>query len=358
MKKDARLSNFAAVVDATKQHEVTRVISSLREDLEKEKYRYRELFHDYEGLKKKLELIEAVESKTLHPRPIEAALPTGQSEATAMAMLSDVHPYCRIRPATVLGKNEYTPAISSRRQRKFWRKIVELVKIERHGTEIRNLLLHFGGDLINNMLHDDSKETNYGTPQEELLFELSEIESGLDYVIDEGEFDTITCVCSGGNHDRETKYKQYENQAEHAYTWTLYHVLERIYRKRMEREKLKTKITFDIAQGYHIIKEVYGKKVRFHHGDDTMYFMGGVGGPTIGINKAIDKWNQTESVDLDCFGHWHWSMYDQRFIANGSVCGYSPYALCRKLPFEVPKQWFVLLDKKHWINDIRPIILD
>ena len=349
MIKDARLAGFEDHVDAKKQHAVDRKVEDLQSEIATWKNRYNQLRVDAEEMERRLELVSDLESVPITRHRIDP-LPAGdgKGEATAIAMLSDVHPFSRVRPDTVNGVNEFTPEICSKRLDRFFKGLLRLTEIERSGQNIPNLLLHLGGDMIGNQIHEELKESNYGTPQEELLFMLEHIGSGLEFLLSEGGFKTITVPCSHGNHDRNTRRKQFENQAEQALTWVLYHMLKR---------EFKDRVKFIIAAGYHQIVEVYGKKLRFHHGDAVMY-NGGIGGPTIPINKAIAEWNKTEPVDYDFFGHFHQAISGGRFFVNGSVVGYSTYALEKKCPFELPRQWYVLLDKKRGVTSQRFIYLD
>jgi hypothetical protein len=347
---DARTQAFGAEVDAKKQHSVDTAIASLRRDLDHEKSKYSNLLNDFTEAQTRLDMLGFIEERGIVTTPIEPLLDDDEGEAVAMAVLSDVHPFTRIRPETVNGLNEFNPDVCKFRVERFFRGLVRLTNIERVAQNVKRLILVLGGDIIGNMIHDELKETNYGTPQEEVLFMLELIESGVEYLLEHGGFDEIKIVGVHGNHDRDTKKKQFENQAEHALTWTLYHVLKRDY------ERSGDPVTVEIAKGYHHIIDVFGRRVRIHHGDSIKY-SGGVGGPTVGINKAIAGWNQTDPVHLDVFGHLHTSLSDQRFFANGSVCGYSTYALANKLPYESPRQWFVLLDKDRWITAQKYIYL-
>lgn len=346
---DSRLDGFAEHVDAKKQHAVDRKLEDLHAEIGLWKNRYNQLRVDAEEADNKLALMIGMESTTFRRHRIEPlSQAAGSGEATVVAMLSDIHPYSRVRPDTVNGVNEFTPEICSKRLDRFFKGLVRLTDIERSGQNIPNLLLHFGGDMIGNQIHEELKESNYGTPQEELLFMLNHLGSGIEFLLTHGGFKTITIPCSHGNHDRSTRKKQFENQAEQALTWTLYHVLQREFKERVK---------FIIAPGYHQIIDVYGRKLRFHHGDAVRY-SGGIGGPTIPINKAIAEWNKTEPVDYDFFGHFHQAISGGRFFTNGSVIGYNTYALEKKCAFEPPRQWFVLLDKKRGVTSQRFIYLD
>ena len=65
-------------------------------------------------------------------------------------------------------------------------------------------------------------------------------------------------------------------------------------------------------------------------------------------NKTIDKWNVGRHADLDVFGHHHTSEHPRRYIAVGSIMGYSPFSLAGKYEFELPSQALVLFEKSRW----------
>jgi len=136
--------------------------------------------------------------------------------------------------------------------------------------------------------------------------------------------------------------------AKNSYEWMLYHVL---------KKSLSGKATWHVADGYHLYLDCYGRNIRFHHGDGLKY-QGGIGGLTIPVEKAIASWNKGVTADLDVFGHWHQSQQNPKWISNGCLIGYGPYALSIKAPYEKPSQTFFLMDKKHGRTVTAPIFLD
>ena len=116
------------------------------------------------------------------------------------------------------------------------------------------------------------------------------------------------------------------------------------------------RVTFKIADGIHSYVQIYDQTVRFQHGHAIKYG-GGVGGIYIPVNKSIAQWNRARHADLDIFGHFHQQVDGGNFLCNGSLIGYSAYALSIKASFEPPKQTLILIDKKRGKTANWPILL-
>ena len=128
----------------------------------------------------------------------------------------------------------------------------------------------------------------------------------------------------------------------------LYHLL---------AKQMGDRATFHIADGYHLLLDLYRKTLRFHHGDAIKY-QGGIGGLTIPVEKAIGMWNRGIPADLDVFGHWHQSQQNPKWISNASLIGHNAYAIAIKAPFEPPSQTAFLFDKRHGRTGTFPIFVD
>ncbi len=356
MNHDHRLDSFQKHVDATRQHEVDRVVESLKQKLKKKSNDYDTLLSEIACLRDQLSISLALENDAaIDRKPIEPRLSSKKNEASVYALISDVHPFETVLPEQVSGVNHFTPTICEARMVKLFQKIVMWSNIHRAGVEIKTCILGFLGDLIGNMLHREQVEMNAGTPMEEILFMVDILLSGIEYIWKHGGFDEIIILCSHGNHDRGLdhfdKRKNIGNQAKHAHTWVLYHFL-----KKWIQENTDWNVRFEIATGYHLLQNVYGRTVRQHHGDAVRY-RDGVGGPSIPLKKKIDRWNTApgNDADLDAFGHLHWSMIDQVYAGNGSVIGYSSYSVENGFPYEPPTQLLILLDKEHWATSFNRI---
>jgi hypothetical protein len=123
--------------------------------------------------------------------------------------------------------------------------------------------------------------------------------------------------------------------AENSYEFLMYHFLQQRYAgdKRIE---------FNIGLGYHSFTKVYDTRIRWHHGDAIRY-KDGVGGLTIPLHKALDRWNTATPADIDVLGHWHTYLNSKRFVVNGSVMGYNPYGIWIRAPYEDASQGLFLV---------------
>jgi len=272
-----------------------------------------------------------------------------EGELTAVAVVSDNHAFEVVKKEEVNGLNEHNAKICDARLTKLFQKIVQLVDIERQGATIKNLVVGLIGDHMTNQMHLDQVETNDGTPMEEVLFLFEKFTGGFDYLLEHGGFDTISTVCCDGNHGRHTIKQQHANRAKHSYEWLLFQMLAKYY-------KDDPRVKFDIAEGQHIYSELYGRTIRWTHGDGFKY-NGGVGGLTIPANKAIAQWDKGVRADFTIFGHYHTSYLDKRFLSNGASIGYGAYSLRVKAPFEPPSQSLLMVSPKYFISSYRPIYL-
>jgi hypothetical protein len=289
----------------------------------------------------------AISSARLHVPEIAAQNPE-ETEATAFAIASDWHVEETVDPKTVNGVNEFNLDIADARIAKFFRSILRLVEIERAGTKIDNLVLAMLGDFMTGYIHEELQESNGLSPTQTVLWLRQRIVAGIRLLVKNGGFKRIVVPCSIGNHGRTTKKMRHATAAANSFEWMMYHVM----------KDDVPEVEWQIADGYHNLIEVYGRIIRFHHGDNVMY-QGGIGGLTIPMEKAIAGWNKGREIApyMDVFGHHHTRMENPRFISNSSLIGYGAFSLAIKAGFEQPSQTFFLLDSKRGRTGTFPIFL-
>lgn len=299
------------------------------------------------ALEKERDVALALKKAKVAPVKI-AALTVEESEATAFAIASDWHVEETVDGKTVNGVNEFNLDIADKRITKFFQSILRLVEIERAGTKIDNLVLAMLGDFMTGYIHEELQESNGLSPTQTVLWLRKRIVAGLRLVLSQGKFKRVIVPCCYGNHGRTTKKTRHATGAANSYEWMMYHVL----------KDDVPEVEWHIADGYHVYIEVYGRLIRFHHGDNVMY-SGGIGGLTIPMEKAIAGWNRGREVTpyLDVFGHHHTAMQNPRFISNGPLIGYGAFSLAMKAGFELPSQTFFLLDSKRGRTGTWPIFL-
>ena len=159
-------------------------------------------------------------------------------------------------------------------------------------------------------------------------------------------------IVSFTGNSRNSEKRKISTENKNSYEYLMYHMLRRQFEG-------NDRVNFIIEDGYLTYVDVYDYKIRFHHGH-ALNYNGGVGGLTIPTAKAIAQWDKETKAYLDIFGHFHTLMMDTgtaKFVVNGSLVGYSPFALRIKPPYEAPKQAFVLIDKNRGKTISAPIFV-
>ncbi len=110
-------------------------------------------------------------------------------------------------------------------------------------------------------------------------------------------------------------------------------------------------------RSYFTFLDVYGFPIRIHHGHKVRY-MGGSGGLTIPLNKAIQAWNRARQAHLDIVFHWHQLLNTGKAIVNGSLIGYSGFCIDIKAEYEPPRQKFFLFTDRGEVTGEEIIFLD
>jgi hypothetical protein len=305
---------------------------------------YAELVEQLQG---QLEILGKLSDHPVSTATIQLPKSNKSSEATAFAVASDWHIEETIDPDTVNGLNEFNLDIAEERIETFFKSVLRLTDIERAGTDIDNLVLCLLGDYISGYIHEELMENNSMSPVEAIVWVQEKIITGINTLRKHGNFKKIIIPCCYGNHGRTTNKSRISTGAKNSFEWLMYKWLSQVITDGVE---------WQVATGYHTYINVYGKTIRLHHGDGLRY-QGGVGGLTIPVEKAIASWNKGRVADLDVFGHWHQMQQNPKWISNGSIIGYGPYALSIKAPYEPPQQTYFLFDSKRGRTGTWPIFV-
>jgi hypothetical protein len=209
------------------------------------------------------------------------------------------------------------------------------------------VILGLGGDLFTGHIHPENIENTSGTPIESVLWMRPRLVAGIDRLLSDDGIERLDVVCSYGNHGRNTPKPYRALGAVHSYEWLLYQWLASHYAD-------NPRVRFLADKSAHQYARAYDFDLHFHHGDETNY-QGGVGGITIPLNKAASQWDKAYRCHYHHFGHWHQYNPGGRIITNGSVIGYSAYAMSIKADPEPPQQAFYLLDSKRGKTGCYPI---
>lgn len=295
-------------------------------------------------LETQLHVIEHENSTPLPAVPRLRLTGTRRSGA-AVALLSDVHAGAVVEQSHSSYGNRYSPAICRYRVRRWFAGVAWHVKAYREvAWDLRHLVLWFGGDMVDGHLHRDSQETSQ-TCIEAIDWLEPILVDGVRGLREELDCD-VDLVMSYGNHPRDTKKPCRARGAAHNHEWGMY--------QRIARQLTPDGVQCLADPTAHQYHRVFDYELHFHHGDETNYG-GGVGGISIPLNKAFAQWDKVRHADLHHIGHWHQQLDGGRWLANGCVKGYDPYAMSVKGTPEPPQQTFYVLDEKRGKTAVTPL---
>jgi hypothetical protein len=264
---------------------------------------------------------------------------SGLLEGTPLVLASDWHIEHEVRPEQVAGRNRYNLEIATRRMERFFEATRWAIAHQREAFKIRDLILWLGGDIIQNFLHEDDLESNLLSPTEALLFAQVEITRGVEFLLEDPELEQIIVPCNDGNHGRNTDRMRSSTRIENSLEVFLYAQLALRFRN-------EPRIKFQLPTSqFTFLDDVYGRTIRFLHGDVFKYG-GGVGGITVPMLRARARWETVKPAALTCLGHWHQRICLPDLMVNGSLIGYDPYAMGGGFPFEPPVQSLRMLEPR------------
>lgn len=308
---------------------------------------YKEALATIEQLEQEVAAIKKLQkNRAIHD--IKPSANKGQDEATVIACLSDVHIGATVIPGQVQGLNEYNIEVAKHRVDSFFRKVARLTDKERQDVVINELVLFLGGDIIDGALHLDTIMSNeVSEPMKQAVIAQNLIESGLKFL--EPHFKRITVVCKDGNHGRVTNRIHHSSRVGNSLEWYMYYNLA----ARMPH------LNWVIEEGLHTYLTLYAghpgqRTLRFHHGDTISF--GGVNGFYTYLNRRRYQWNIAKQADIDVLGHLHCYTATKRFVVNGSVVGYNPFAISLGAEYEPAMQALFLVDRKRGMTVNIPIL--
>ncbi len=269
-------------------------------------------------------------------------------EATAFAILSDLHIEENVKPESVDGVNEFNLRIAKQRIESFFRNVVKLTTKEQQDTHIDTLVLAILGDLISGNIHDELMESCEVPPVEAAILAQNFITSGIEYILKNTKLNLVIPCCVG-NHSRITHQVHVSTEQGNSLEWMIYSNLAGYFAK-------EKRVKFILSKSYFTWVKVYDFDIRFHHGH-AMKFGGGIGGLTIPVLKAIARYDLAKKAYLDVFGHVHTPLDGGKFISNGCLIGDTPYG--KRLGFTGrPQQQFFLIDKHYGKTGVFPVFLE
>lgn len=331
----------AAVVATDREQRRTRSEeSSLRR-------KYEESLRIIERQDTELRAMNVLESQisefTIEPKEGE-----GTSEGIVVMVASDWHMEESVG-SEVGGLNTYTPDIAHDRAVRFFQNGLRLVNLLNQDIKIGTIVLALLGDFISNDIHEEFPEINSMLPMHALVFAQEHLVSGIQFLLDHFQ-GHIVLPCHSGNHARTTRTTRFSSENGHSLEYLMYLHLASHFRA-------EPRVQFIIPEGMHSYLDVFDMTIRFQHGHAIKYG-GGVGGIYVPVNKALNQYNKARHADLDVMGHFHQMRDGGNFLVNGSLIGFSAFALSIRADFERPKQLLFLLDRKRGRTATWPILVE
>ena len=299
--------------------------------------KYDQLLEEHDRIRKILDIKDVVYNNVQDFKiPVKGKQ---HDQSVAVVIASDWHYEERITPDSVNMLNDYSLSIADARIRNFFGNTVKVLQKEQRDSKINTMVLALLGDFITGNIHEDNVESSQLGVAEALWAVKSRIHSGVQFILDNSDVNLVI-PCASGNHGRSTKKQRIANEHNNSFEWLIYKALAEAWGKHK-------RVQFMVGESYHTYIELFpGYTARFHHGHFVKYG-GGVGGVTIPMNKAIAQWNRNRQVQLDCCGHFHQFVDGGNFVVNGSLIGFSPYAVSIKGAYEKPSQTFFLVNGRH-----------
>lgn len=274
-------------------------------------------------------------------------------ENTAISLLSDIHFEETVKNSVVLGMNDYNIDIATARVKRYFKRLFYLVhQYQKAGVRIKHLILAILGDIITGYIHEELEENNGMSPIEASFEVESLLIAGIKQLASSGLVDTITIPCVRGNHGRTTKKKRFSTGYKNSYEQLIYKHIEKYFKETSGYENVKILV----SDSEFVSMKVYDKVWSFNHGDNFKY-NGGVGGVMIPMNRWVLKMQQILPTDMWGLAHWHQQMNLPTTLNNGSVIGYTPYALGIAAKPEPSQQQLQLQDIKRGFTTTSRIIL-
>jgi hypothetical protein len=295
------------------------------------------------------EIVAEAEGQRFNPFTIAPNLHAPSSPGFPMTIWSDIHCGEEIKLRDMAGLNAFNRDIMYERAEKL---VAGTIKLWRNYGGMRpeypGVWINFGGDMISGGIHEELRETNWGTIEEQAV-DIGECLISCLLAM-AGEFADdhrkIYVPCVVGNHGRRSLKPVAKQHVRENREWGIY----RAIAAQLADDK---RFEFFIPDTPDFHYEVYGHKFMLTHGNQIGArggdgHIGAVGPITRGSMKT--NWQQMQiklGFDTMVIGHYH--AYSPRgvlvpVIVNGCWKGFDEYAMnVLRVPFSKPQQavWFV-----------------
>lgn len=285
-----------------------------------------------------LDLALALDDRETHPVVIPTRVST-RNVGVAFAIASDWHVGEDVDPAKVDGENAYHPKVAQARSERFFQNTCRLIELSRHGADVDTLVLGLLGDLVTGYIHEELVESNNLAPIDEVDFAADLVIAGIHSILDRLDLQQLIVPCVPGNHGRMTTKTRYSTLVQNN--------LETLIYRRVRREfETDDRVEVIVPAGPFVFLELFGRRIRFCHGDTLFKYGGGVGGLYVPILRKLGELARKGDTTFHTFmGHFHQLTFDGSFTVNGSLIGNGGYSYAKGYGSEPARQAFRLLDR-------------
>lgn len=332
-------------------------VSSLRAQVRRLESDKKHLLRQVADYEQQEEAIARAGSLKFNPVIIKPSLHTAHSPGYPVGNWSDWHWGEPVRRASVGGANAYNKQIAQKRVTNLVHNTINLLR--NYGglkPDYPGFWLNLGGDMISGGIHEELRETNWGTVEEQAIEVGEAIAGAMGPIADEfadGVTKFVDVACVVGNHGRKAQRPVWKNKVRENREYGVYRSLETHFRN-------DERFRFHIPDDTDFLFSLYGQKFLLTHGD-ALGTKGGDGiiGPIGPITRGIVKISGAERVlgrDFDwvIMGHWHASQpagYLFRAIVNGTLKGTDEFAARGlRVPASPPSQNLFLVSPKHGLG--------
>lgn len=238
----------------------------IKRELEAERRRTKAAQATITDLRKKLDLVTAIDAARLAPpKWLAPARPRGKHTGTVSLLFTDSHFGEIVNPEEVEGLNAYNDDIAALRLRAFSDGSIRLARDYVSGLTYDGCVLFIGGDVFSGTIHDELLETNSETLYASVVHWLDPL-AAMVYALADA-FGKVHIAVTYGNHGRRTRKPRAKLRAQDNIEWLLYKVLER----EMRPDK---RITWQVPDSADTRVAVHNTRYLLTHGDQ---FRGGSG---------------------------------------------------------------------------------
>lgn len=305
---------------------------------------------EYQEFRKQKELVKTVEDVPFEIYDIKLTEHETGSKY-AIALFSDAHIEETVTLGSVQGLNEYNIDIAEERIKNYFNNLANCINKD----EVDDLIFASLGDTISGYIHEELAQCNGMAPSDAILKAQSLIFSGLKFLLDNTNLQSIKFVGIVGNHSRTTKKIQHANGYKMSFEWLMYQNIKR------ECELVGLPVEFYIPESEMAIIDTAEDHKRFifiHGFQIKSNGSGTVCGIYPALNRLSMKWDKTFHQDKIYLGHFHSCVSIPNATVNGSIIGYNAFAMTNGFVYEKPAQQYEVYDTKRGLLLTRQIYCD